>query len=71
MANTRRSAKSVIIKLTDKNKPEEAKVARGELIGAGYLIVYECEAELVGVDATKDGNGQQRYGPTIVLIGEM
>jgi hypothetical protein len=65
-----RSVNSIVIKLIDKNRPEDAEVAKGELIGAGYSIVYECEAKAVGVDATKDDNGEQSYGPTIVLVGE-
>jgi hypothetical protein len=69
MAKKRKSVNSIIIKLIDGNKPEDSEVARGELIGAGYSIVYECEAESVDVDANKDGNGEQSYGPTIVLVG--
>ena len=42
--------------------------AKGELIGAGYSIRYENEAELVGVDATKHGNGEKVYGPAVVLV---
>lgn len=60
---------SIIVKLIDRNKPDAVAEAKGELIGAGYSIQYEGEAELAGVDAKKHGNGEQVYGPTVVLVG--
>ncbi|UCG56376.1 MAG: hypothetical protein JSU70_16125 [Phycisphaerales bacterium] len=60
---------SIVIRLIDKNEPDLAEEVKGELIGAEYAIVYEGEAELVGVDATKHGDGEQVYGPAFVLVG--
>jgi hypothetical protein len=68
---------SIVIKLIDKNNPELVEQAKGELIGAGYSIEYEDEADFLGVDVKQndngdDGNddGEQVYGPTVVLIGK-
>ena len=69
---------SIIIKLIDKNDPDLVQQGRGELTGAGYSIEYEDDADVVGVDVMKndngdddnDDNGEQVYGPTVVLIGK-
>jgi len=67
---------SIVIKLIDKNNPDLVEQARGELIGAGYSIEYEDDADFLGVDVKNNDNGddndddEQVYGPTVVLIGK-
>ena len=38
--------------------------------GAGFFISYKDEAELLGVDAIKHGNGEHTYGPAVIIIGK-
>lgn len=69
---------SIIIKLIDKNDPDLVDQEKGVLTGAGYSIEYEDEADVVGVDVringgdndSDDDNGEQVYGPAVVLIGK-
>lgn len=60
----------MVIKIVDKNSPQEAARAIGELKGAGFAISYQKEVNFLGVDATKHGDGQQTYGPCYVIVGE-
>jgi hypothetical protein len=60
---------AIIIKIIDQSKPDLVAQAKGELIGAGFRILGEYEAEMLGVDAVKFGQGEQTYGPATVVIG--
>ena len=59
----------MIIKIVDKNNPNGAVEAKGELIGAGFTVVYEGDADAIGVDAKRCGDGEQTYGPAYVIAG--
>ena len=61
---------SIVIKIIDKNRPDLVAQAEGELAGAGFSISDRNEAELLGVDANKHGNGEQTYGPAVIIIGK-
>ena len=61
---------SIVIKIIDKNRPDLVAQAEGELTGAGFSISYRNEAELLGVDANKHGNGEQTYGLAVIIIGK-
>lgn len=68
---------SIVIKLIDRDNPDLVEQARGELIGAGYSIEYEDNADFLGVDVKNNDNGdddndddEQVYGPMVVLIGK-
>lgn len=61
---------AIVIKIIDKNTPEKAAQAIGELEGAGFAVTYQEETDFLGVDATKHGNGEQTYGPCFVIVGK-
>lgn len=61
---------SIVIKVVDKEKPDLVAQARGELTGAGFALSEEMEADMLGVDAEKQGGGEQTYGPSVILIGK-
>jgi len=61
---------AIVIKLVDINKPDLAAQAEGELEGAGFTITYKDEAEIIGVDAVKHGDGEQTYPAGHVIIGK-
>ncbi|MCP4450962.1 MAG: hypothetical protein GY809_05840 [Planctomycetes bacterium] len=60
---------SIIIRIIDKTNPKEIEAVRGELIGAGYIIKYDGEAEFLGVDANRIGGGEDAYENAYVLLG--
>lgn len=60
----------IVIKIVNLNDPAGAATAKGELIGAGFTIVYECSADGVGVDAKRHGDGEKKYGPAFVIVGK-
>jgi len=60
----------IMVKITDKNDAAGATQARGELEGAGFAIVYEGDADAVGVDATRAGGSDQSLGAAWVLVGK-
>ncbi len=61
---------TIVIKLVDKNKPIEKAQAEGELEGAGFKIVYNDSADMIGVDAVKHGDGEETYSAGYVIIGK-
>ena len=60
---------SIVIKIVNKKKPAEIQEARGELVGAGYIIKYEGDTEFLGVDANKKGRGEDAYENAYILLG--
>lgn len=60
----------IVIKIVAQGDPVGAATAKGELLGAGFNIVYEGNAEGIGVDARRHGDGEQKYGPAFVFIGK-
>jgi len=60
----------IVIKLVDKSKPDQAAQAKSELEGAGFTVVYEDSADMIGVDATKHTGGDKKYGAGFVIIGK-
>ena len=60
---------SIIIRIVDKTNPMEIKDTRAELVGAGYIIKYDGDAEFLGVDASKIGGGEHAYENAYVLLG--
>jgi len=61
---------AIVIKVVDQNRPDLAAQAEGELEGAGFTITYKDAAEIIGVDAVKDGDGEQTYHAGYVIIGK-
>jgi len=61
---------SIIIKVIDKNTPEKAAQAIGELEGAGFSVSLQEETDFLGVDANKHGGGESTYGPCYIVIGK-
>ena len=61
---------SIVIKIIDKNRPDLVAQAEGELLGAGYSFSYKDEAEFLGVDAKKHGNGEQIYNSAVIVVGK-
>lgn len=61
---------AIVIKIVDKNRPDQAAQAEGELEGAGFTITYKDDADIIGVDAIKHGGGEQTYGAGYVIIGK-
>ncbi|MFX0202522.1 MAG: hypothetical protein ACFFCW_40970 [Candidatus Hodarchaeota archaeon] len=62
--------KSISIKIVDKNKPELLAEAEGELDGTEFDVTYKKECDMVSVDATKHGNGEQIYSSAVIIVGE-
>ena len=60
----------IVIKIVDKNDASGTALARGELEGAGFTIVYENDAEGVLVDANRSGGGEYTYGATWIIVGQ-
>lgn len=61
---------AIVIKIVDRDKPDQVAEAQGELEGAGFTITYKDEADMIGIDAVKHGGGQQTYGAGHVIIGK-
>jgi hypothetical protein len=62
--------KAIVIKIVDRDRPDQAAEALGELQGAGFNITYQDDADGLEVDATKQGSDSQAYGPSFVIIGK-
>lgn len=60
----------MVIKIVDKNTPDKVAQAIGELKGAGFNVSYQEETDFLGIDATKNGDGEQTYGASYVIVGK-
>jgi hypothetical protein len=60
---------SIVVKIVNKTSPSQIQEARGELVGAGYVIKYEGDAEFLGVDANKMGGGEDAHENAYILLG--
>jgi hypothetical protein len=60
---------SIVVKIVNKTSPSQIQEARGELVGAGYVIKYEGDAEFLGVDANKIGGGEDAFENAYILLG--
>ena len=61
---------AMVVKIIDKNTPEKAAQAIGELQGAGFTVSYQEQTDFLGVDAKKHGGSEQTYGPCFVIVGK-
>jgi hypothetical protein len=60
---------SIVIKIVNKAKPSQIQEARGQLVGAGYVIKYEGDTEFLGLDANKMDGGEDAYENAYILLG--
>lgn len=61
---------AIVIKIVNKNEPTLVAEAEGQLQGAGFVLTFRGEADVLGVDAQKHGGGEQTYHSAVILVGE-
>jgi len=61
----------IVTKIVAKKDVNGAMDARNELVGSGYSIVYEGDADAVAVDATRAGDCEYDFGGSRVIVGQI